>query len=800
MGRAFVRRQKHRIDLWSAHVETYLTTRSFLILFLIAYIILIGLFFFWGFYKQFKLATDGTEGVEVLPCARDGGSCNVMRYFISIARGGGFVLNITTALVILLAAKLTFTLIRETPLQLVMPLDDSFPFFHVVVGYTIIAAVAIHGVFHLVWLAGWGGFTSGWFGFTMSTATGFILLTNFSIMLFFARRKERREHFRRFYTVHIIGAIIFFSILFVHGLFYTEPETYKWILGPLLIYLADRGLRYFRTKSSKVTITNDNFVLPGHGIIALKLPKTFPYRAGQYAELKVPAINSEWHPFTIASAPHEDEMHFFIKSLGDWTNALENLLKERLENPEKAQEPLSISVMGPYGAPAQHVRSYHRVILVSGGVGSTPFSSICKHLHHLQVSKEKPVVDSRTDTAVLQNINHRLLEKLADLYDIDLKDLCKAVPEEKHLSKAQHLVSMANMLGMDGGELNSSSTEDSGDGSPKNEGTETDESPMQSNQDSISPSEQNGEQPPPPSAYDDMEAGVFKHVGSVFYDIMSPGMAKKSGQVPHGPAGSVEKLKEEQVQKHTMKGRLTSIYSKRSNLLAFAHTTRVSFTMLLSLLIRGTLICIGLIIGSISLSSGEDKSAQWLITTDTVLGILLACQVTGTVFLEVTYMGKSFFTSTARILDLIVLVPIVILSTAFGIRTWATDDLIPAWYINVHFFVVLPVLFLMLGYRLYRSVGSHTLLRTAPSAGKYKKIVPAVDFMWTTPHDDDDKWLREELNPLATGSELRLHRFVTRAKEAELSRDEGYISSTKSGYVNSNCCCVLFVIAHHSAH
>lgn len=785
----FAMPRSRRVDLWSARIEAYLTTRAFLLLFLIGYVAMVGIFYFWGFYKQFKVAADEP----------------VMRYFIATARGAGFVLNITTALVILLASKLLITLIRETPLQLVLPLDNSFPYFHVVVGYTIVAAVCVHAVFHFVWIAGWDNWEWGWFGFNMSVITGIIILITFATMLVFATRKQRREHFRRFYVVHVVGAVIFFALLFVHGLYYREPETYKWITGPIVIYLLDRAIRHFRTKSASIGLSNEGFELKGHGIIFLRIPKQFGYRAGQYAELLIPEINREWHPFTIASAPHEDEMHFFIKALGDWTCALEEKLKERQENPDKDLPPLTIRMKGPYGAPAQHVRSYHRVVLVSGGVGSTPFSSICKSLHHLQATEKHTTSEqSRRDTAMLHNVNRRVLQRLADMYAVDLDQLCNTVEVEEVGFRGHHLINMAEMLGTkkksddpiddndtnapldDNPDLEEGSTpsDETGDADlpPNPRGVNFAPAPAEDTAASPNPGAVNFSPTPiADNTAETMEQGLMRHVGSVFYDIAGPNLASRKSVMPQH-TGSVEQLKKEKLHKRSFKEQMKFIYDKRAKVLAFAHTTRVSFLMLLSLILRTTMLSVALIIGAVSLRQNVPYSrADWIITADTVLGLLLALQTTTTILLEISFMGMSFFSTFARLLDFFLLVPLVLLSNAYGIRTWITNGDVAAWYIGIHFFIFIPGMFLLLGHRLYRSIGSHTLLRTAPTTGEFKANVPSVDFLWTTPRHDDDKWLREELNPLASGSELRLHRFVTRAGDDEIKTSEEYIHSTRAG-------------------
>lgn len=765
-------RQRRKIDLWSARVEAYLTTNAFPLLFLIGYAALVAIFFFWGFYQQFQAFIDEPK----------------LKYFVAIARGAGYVLDITCALVILLASKLLLTVLRETPLQLVLPLDRAFPHFHVLVGYTILAAVVVHAVFHLIWIIAWDAWHfDGGPMFTMAIITGFILTAVLAVMLVFARRNFRREHFHRFYFIHVTGATIFFGLLFVHDIFFEGANTYKWILGPVLVYILDRAVRHFRVKSSEIELGNDSFILRGQGIINLRIPKQFGYHAGQYAEIMIPKINREWHPFTIASAPEEDEMHFFIKVGGDWTSALEDELKARLDNPDEDSEPPAVRIKGPYGAPAQHVRSYHRVVLVSGGVGSTPFSSICKHLHHLQASKKHSVEKSRADTTALHNVNRRVLEKLAEIYTVDVDELVDTVAAEEVGFRGQHVINMAEMLGCHNTSADSIDfSDDSHDALQKEiigqmkeiriplevhsqDGSESASTISTSNDGQLS--------------YASAKAVMMPHVGSVFFDIAGPIPQRLENTMPSCAVKSVEQLHREKEQRRGLKDIVKSLYAKRAIVLAFAHTTRISFIILLSLLLRGSLLCVALIIGCLSVSRNSSVALSgWIITSDTVLGLMIALQTTTTILLEISYMGTAFFRSWGRMLDLFLMVPLIILTNAYGIRTWVTKGDVEAWYVRFHVFVFLPILSILLLYRLYRSVGSRALLKTVSTSSEDDAVIPAVDFMWTTPRPDDDEWLREELNPLQSGSELRLHRFVTRANgEDDLKAEEEYISTTRAG-------------------
>jgi predicted ferric reductase len=60
----------------------------------------------------------------------------------------------------------------------------------------------------------------------------------------------------------------------------------------------------------------------------------FHYKPGQYLYINCPAISKhEWHPFTITSAPEEAIVSVHMRTRGDWTTGLRQLL-----NPENLKE------------------------------------------------------------------------------------------------------------------------------------------------------------------------------------------------------------------------------------------------------------------------------------------------------------------------------------------------------------------------------------------------------------------------------------------------------------------------------
>lgn len=49
-------------------------------------------------------------------------------------------------------------------------------------------------------------------------------------------------------------------------------------------------------------------------------PENFQYKAGQWVRIACLELNnSEYHPFTLSSAPHEETLTLHIRAVGPWT-------------------------------------------------------------------------------------------------------------------------------------------------------------------------------------------------------------------------------------------------------------------------------------------------------------------------------------------------------------------------------------------------------------------------------------------------------------------------------------------------
>ncbi|OBS83679.1 hypothetical protein A6R68_22351 [Neotoma lepida] len=172
------------------------------------------------------------------------------------------------------------------------------------------------------------------------------------------------------------------------------PQSWKWILAPIALYIFERTLRFYRSQQ-KVVITKVKkytlsiavikalFYLSAklncHDVhpkgIKMMRKRGFSMEVGQYIFVNCPSISFlEWHPFTLTSAPEEEFFSIHIRAAGDWT---ENLIKtfERQHSPMPR-----IEVDGPFGTVSEDVFQYEVAVLVGAGIGVTPFASILKSI------------------------------------------------------------------------------------------------------------------------------------------------------------------------------------------------------------------------------------------------------------------------------------------------------------------------------------------------------------------------------------------------------------------------------------
>jgi len=158
---------------------------------------------------------------------------------------------------------------------------------------------------------------------------------------------------------------------------YTVPFFFPYAVAAACVYGLDMLIRFIsQSKPMKTTL------LEVHGdITRIRFPKSGIlkklglYRVGQYVFLNFPGVNFfEWHPFSITSAPKEDFVEVNIKTIGDYTTALNELAKNK--------QKLTVRCEGPYGNLNLNYRRFPVLLLVCGGIGVTPVIGILKDIYN----------------------------------------------------------------------------------------------------------------------------------------------------------------------------------------------------------------------------------------------------------------------------------------------------------------------------------------------------------------------------------------------------------------------------------
>ncbi|MCP3934727.1 MAG: hypothetical protein GY708_05070 [Actinomycetia bacterium] len=131
-------------------------------------------------------------------------------------------------------------------------------------------------------------------------------------------------------------------------------------------------------------------------------------RLGQFAFLKLDVDGmSEPHPFTIASAPENNNLVFFIRRLGDWS---QNLPGRELGGREARIE-------GPFGRFRPLGRTDTPTVWIAGGVGITPFLAALEGIQH---HKPSPVLlyaaRPEEEDLVLDRLRHAEAARKVELH------------------------------------------------------------------------------------------------------------------------------------------------------------------------------------------------------------------------------------------------------------------------------------------------------------------------------------------------------------------------------------------------
>ncbi|XP_037624041.1 dual oxidase 1 [Sebastes umbrosus] len=320
---------------------------------------------------------------------------------IVVSRGSAAAISFLFPYMLLTVCRNLITLCRETFLNRYIPFDAAIDF-HRFMAMTAILLSVVHSLGHVVniyifsisdlnilsclfpkvlpnngselplkWY--W------WFFETVPGMTGVLLLFTFAFMYVFASHYFRRISFRGFWITHYLYVVVYILTV-VHGSFalLQEPRFYIYLIPPALLFLLDKLISLSR-KKQEIPVVRAELLPSGVTLLEFKRPQGFVYRSGQWVRIACLMLGTdEYHPFTLTSAPHEETLSLHIRAVGPWTSQLRHLYTEESLLELGAYPKLYLD--GPFGEGHQEWIDFEVSVLVGGGIGVTPFTSILKDL------------------------------------------------------------------------------------------------------------------------------------------------------------------------------------------------------------------------------------------------------------------------------------------------------------------------------------------------------------------------------------------------------------------------------------
>ncbi|XP_069018991.1 dual oxidase 2 [Embiotoca jacksoni] len=219
-----------------------------------------------------------------------------------------------------------------------------------------------------------------WWAFqTVPGVTGILLLFAFAFIYVFASHYFRRISFRGFWITHYLYIAVYILTV-IHGSFalLQEPRFHIYLIPPALLFLLDKLISVSR-KKVEIPVVRAELLPSGVTHLEFKRPQDFVYRSGQWVRIACLVLGTdEYHPFTLTSAPHEETLSLHIRAVGPWTSQLRERYTE--ESLLELGDYPKLYLDGPFGEGHQEWINFEVSVLVGGGIGVTPFTSILKDL------------------------------------------------------------------------------------------------------------------------------------------------------------------------------------------------------------------------------------------------------------------------------------------------------------------------------------------------------------------------------------------------------------------------------------
>ncbi|MED6282953.1 hypothetical protein CHARACLAT_003658 [Characodon lateralis] len=320
---------------------------------------------------------------------------------IIVARGTAAGVSFLYPYILLTVCRNLITLLRETFLNRYIPFDAAIDLHRIMAMTAVVLSVA-HSLGHVfnVYIFSISDLNilsclfpnvianNGseippkwywWFFQTVPGITGVLLLFAFAFMYVFASHYFRRISFRGFWVTHYLYVVVYILTV-IHGSYalLQEPRFHVYLIPPSLLFLLDKLISLSR-KKVEIPVVRSELLPSGVTHLEFKRPQGFVYRSGQWVRIACLMLGTdEYHPFTLTSAPHEDTLSLHIRAVGPWTSRLRELYTE--ESLLELGSYPKLYLDGPFGEGHQEWNDFEVSVLVGGGIGVTPFTSILKDL------------------------------------------------------------------------------------------------------------------------------------------------------------------------------------------------------------------------------------------------------------------------------------------------------------------------------------------------------------------------------------------------------------------------------------
>jgi NAD(P)H-flavin reductase len=221
--------------------------------------------------------------------------------------------------------------------------------------------------------------------------TGTLLVASLAGSIALSIVPLRRWFFQLWLGSHILLGFTAIVVCFLHDVTTVVFVLLWWVLDLSVRYLLMACARYQVNAEIKLHHSDDE---DESDIVEISfpVPDGFSYSPGQFVQIAVPSISLfQFHPVSIASAPHEEAITLRLRGVGDWTDAL-------VEMAAAMKEKTLIFMEGPYGAIAVDLEDTHRyktILLIGGGIGNTHCESVGKSLLHEHEQRRRRVTKLR---------------------------------------------------------------------------------------------------------------------------------------------------------------------------------------------------------------------------------------------------------------------------------------------------------------------------------------------------------------------------------------------------------------------